>query len=613
MDAVRAADWDAATRAARGSVTAQDLGDWHRLRAGQGTFEEYSDFLDRNADWPGLPLMRRRGEASIGADADWRAVLAYISEDAPQTAKGALFLAYAYNQSGRPQAAVDEIRHAWRTMGFSETEQALFLGEFRPLLETEAEDRLDMLLWRGRFADAERLLPEVSGGWRALTQARIALRRLEPGVDTLIAAVPKDLQSHPGLAYERFLWRIEKGRIASATELLLERSESAASLGQPERWARWRRYIVREKLGEGEVRTAYRLASQHHLTAGSNFADLEWLAGYIALRKLDDPVAAAAHFQHFRSGVKSPISLGRAGYWEGRALEAAGRPDEAAVAYAFGAEFQTSFYGLLAAERAGLPMDPRLAGTPPTGDWREAEFASSSVLKAAMALLEAGETDLSERFFVHLAESLNEVELAQLGELALSLDEPHLAVMIGKQAARMGHVLPRPYFPVALPREGLPVDAELALAIIRRESEFDPTVTSPAGARGLMQLMPGTAKEVSSDLGLSYSADRLLTDPSYNAILGSTYLQELEERYDGNIVLVAAAYNAGPSRADRWKARFGDPRDPSVDIVDWIEAIPFRETRNYVMRVAESLPVYRARIAEETQELTLSEELQARN
>ncbi|MEM6635674.1 MAG: lytic transglycosylase domain-containing protein [Pseudomonadota bacterium] len=614
MQAVRGRDWAAAYSAARrvGPAMVQVV-DWHALRAGRGDFDDYLTFLDTHPDWPGLALLRKAGETKITPETRRSDVLDFFGEDIPQTAHGALHLADALRASGDAQSGADTLVLAWTTLAFAPAEEKLFLEEFGPLLRPTVHDRIDMLLWRGRFSDAERLLPFADAGWKELAAARAGLRRDTAGVDGLVNKVPKALADNPGLAYERFLWRLDRGRTEGAIDMIRARSESAAALGQPERWASWRRYLARSELRAGRTEVAYELAANHFLEGGSNFADLEWLAGYIALRLLDQPEAALAHFQTFKSGVKSPISLGRAGYWEGRALETLGRETEAATAFAYGAGYQTSFYGLLAAERAGIPMDPALAGAIAATGWETSSFAGSTVLEAALELHASGELDLAERFFTHLAESLPEDEAAQLGELALELDEPHIAVMIGKRVARRGMVLPRPYFPVVAPARELPVDLELALSIIRRESEFDPKVVSGAGARGLMQLMPRTAQEMAGRLNIGYSQSRLTADPIYNAQLGSAYLAELEDRYSGNIVLMSAAYNAGPSRADRWIAQFGDPRATDVDVIDWIEGIPFRETRNYVMRVAESHLVYRARVSGKVQPIELTEELKSRN
>jgi soluble lytic murein transglycosylase len=286
----------------------------------------------------------------------------------------------------------------------------------------------------------------------------------------------------------------------------------------------------------------------------------------------------------------------------------------AQAAYADGAQFQTSFYGLLAAERGGLPVDPYLDGAEPFADWRGSDLARRDLFEAGLLLQASGEVDLAELFWTHLAEGLDRAQAGQLGQASIDTDQPHLGVMIGKQVAERGITLHAPYYPLhPLADADLPMAAEMNLAIARRESEFDPSVQSGVGARGLMQIMPATATEVAASLGLSggHSTDRLITDPVYNAELGAAFLSQLAGRFDGNVVLMSAAYNAGPGRPDRWIRLYGDPRQGSADfdIIDWIEHIPFRETRNYVMRVAESLPIYRARLGKDPLPVPFSAEL----
>lgn len=586
----------------------RSIAEWRRLRAGRGSLSDALRFIAEHPDWPGLSLLRRETEPNLPIGSQIEEVLTFFAEEPPQTGRGARALIAALRANGNVDAAHDRAVLTWRTMTLSERDEVALLGAYGDVLKDHHEARLDMLLWRSAKTGAGRMLPRVGEGWRALAKARLALRANEKGVNALIDKVPKSLQADPGLAFERMQWRARKGRSADALELLFAASPDA--LGEPTRWAGWRRSFARTEMRAGRSDRAYELASQHGLTGGSHFADLEWLSGYIALTYKEDGDTALKHFLRFRSAVETPISLGRAGYWEGRAHEARGDLEAARLAYAFGAEYQTSFYGLLAAERAGISMDPALVGTAEYPDWRRADFADSSVFQAARHFVADGQRNLAEQFLRHMTTKLSVEEIGALGDFALAADEPHLAVMIGKQAARRGIVVPRAYFPVtSLGLVQVPVPEELALAIARRESEFDPVVTSGAGAQGLMQLMPATARAVASDLNIRYDRGRLLTDPAYNARLGTAYLDELMEIFDGNVVMVSAGYNAGPGRPIRWMSQRGDPRRGDIDIVDWIEHIPFDETRNYVMRVAESLPIYRAQLSGEVLPMTLSAEL----
>ncbi|WP_425092827.1 transglycosylase SLT domain-containing protein [Tropicimonas sp. S265A] len=614
LQAARGGDWTQAQRLSLRLPTEQrDVVSWTSLRAGKGEWSFYRDFLARNPDWPGLPLLRRAGEGVIPTNALAGDVIAYFAAAAPQTGTGALRLAAALRSRGDLAGAEAVIVEAWKTMTLSESEFTAILRDYWNEVTPHNVERLDMLLWNGRTTAARRMFDLVPEGWRRLAEARIALRTAAPGVDGLIARVPSSLSADAGLAYERFQWRARKGRFESAAEILAARSTSSASLGRPEEWANRRRGIARDFMRDDKNRAAYELASKHFLTEGRHFADLEWLSGFLALRKLDDPEAALAHFRRFRGAVFTPISLGRAGYWEGRALEALGRTEDARAAYAFAAEYQTSFYGQLAAERAGLPTDPAVIGRESYPGWTSTPYAKSTIFAAGDALMKEGERDLAERFFRHLAERLTAEEIGSLAQYTLDAGEFHIALRLAKYAAGRGDILHRPYHPIAPLGDDLPVSRALALAVARRESEFDPVVISPAGARGMMQLMPGTAKEMARALGEPYDLGRLLTDPAQNARFGSAYLARLIGDFGENLTLIAIGYNAGPGRARSWPDRFGDPRGMSEDqIVDWIEHIPFRETRSYVMRVAESRGVYGMRLAGEVGPWNVVERLTAR-
>lgn len=613
-DAMRAGNWENAARLAeRDGPVAADVIEWHRLRQGRGSYDQVARFIERNPDWPGLEWLRTKSEPVVAAQSHAK-VLEFFDSAPPQTATGTLAYARALADRGQDEDAAAAIVNAWRTLRMSVQEQALYLGAYEALLKGHHVARMDQMLWQGWNSDANRMNALVSEGWQALARARIALRKKQDGVNELIAQVPAALKSDPGLAYERFNWRASKG-LESALELLLERSISTKALGRPEAWAPRRRSLARAQMRQGNSKRAYKIASQNFLTEGSDYADLEWLAGYIALQKLNDPATALAHFGRFDAAVASPISKGRAGYWIGRAYQAQKMETLAIAAFTSAARYQTSFYGLLAAEEAGLSFDAALAGAEEFGPWREAAFTESSVFEASLLLLASGELNLAERFLTHMTETLPRSEAGKLGEMAIELGRPHLAVMIGKRAARQRVVLPAAYYAIH-PMNGLdlPMAPEMVLAIARRESEFDPIVTSGAGAHGLMQIMPATARAVAAKLGksASHSTERLLTEWQYNAQLGSAFLATLADRFDGNVIMMSAAYNAGPGRPTRWMALFGDPRKAAsaeFDMVDWIEHIPFRETRNYVMRVSESLPVYRARLGLDPLPVPFSDEL----
>lgn len=612
LEAVRGKDWAAAAQTVQSSdQVARDIVEWHRLRAGQGAADEVLAFLQRRGDWPGLAYLRKQSEDAF-ADVTDEMKLSFFVHGPAQTAKGVISQAQLLTNEGEAGAAQADVVLAWRTMAMNEATQAEFVKRYGGLLKDQHIARLNAMLWNGWEGNSKRMYPLVPKGWVSLAKARLGLRARVKGVDSLIAAVPAELQGDPGLAYERFVWRHRKDRNDDAIELILERSRND-SLGEPVEWAARRRSLVRNQMRAGKYQTAYDLAASHELSpeSGYAFSDCEWLAGYLSLRFLNKPEQAAVHFLRFAQSVETPISLGRAGYWMGRAYEAMGDAETAQKAYVAGAAHQTSFYGLLAAEQAGVGWDQSLRGDEAFPDWRNAAWTTSSVHQAARNLLAAGELDLAERFWVHLSESQDRSALGQMGQMAQDLDAPHVAVMLGKKMVRRGITLPGPYYPRHdLADQKLPVPSELALAISRRESEFDPVVKSHAGALGLMQLMPATARQVAAKTGETYSHAWLTSKPEYNARLGSAYLAQLGAQFDGNIIMVAAGYNAGPGRPVRWMGTRGDPRGGSVEaMVDWIEMIPFNETRNYVMRVSESLPVYRARLGHDPHPVSFGQEI----
>ncbi len=615
LELTRHGNWEGGLAAAgpEGSV-ARDIVEWNRLRASEGSFDEVQVFLKRRPDWPGLALLRERSEKTIPEDASYAAVLDFFIKQKPETGWGTLRFAKALWETGAKQEAMAEAIRGWTSFSISEEEEAQFMVDWPKTLAHQHWKRLDMLLWRGLTGEAKRMLPRVDDEHRALAQTRIILHDDENGVDAAISHVPAAMADDPGLAFERFQWRARKGRNDDAIALILERSGSATALGKPDMWAGWRLVLARWAMREGKAETAYKVAANHHLNGGDTRDELEWLAGYVALTKLYNPTKALSHFRAFAGGVESPISLGRAGYWEGRALEALGRADEARTAYARAGQNQTAFYGLLAAEKAGMAMDPALTGPARAGDYHQAPFWTSSVMEAARLSLAAGELYLARRFVVQLSESLDAAGLAALTQWAEDANAPYLQLALAKYAVSYhGLMLNRPYFPTPdIGRGNRTVPRALEMSISRRESEFNPGALSRVGAMGLMQLMPGTAKDMARRVEVDYEPGRLTSEMAYNTRLGSEYLAYLIEEFGNNPVLIAVAYNAGPGRARQWIETYGDPRDPNVDVVDWIESIPFNETMNYVMRVTESLPNYRARLTGQVEPIRFLEELKSR-
>ena len=595
--------WDSAlSLAAQAGPIAERLVLWTALRAGEGGLAAQSNFLDAHPDWPLTNPIQRHAEEALSGVAPAQ-VIAFFDNRSPLTEAGHLALFDARLALDQREAALAQARALWAETVLSAGTETRLNAVFGAQLRDLDTARVQMLLWAGETAAAARQMDRLPPDQRALAQARIALQTRATGVDARVAAVPAALSNDPGLARDRFEFRMRARNYAGGAELILAQSRHPNGLGQPEDWARRRIFLVREAMGEGAFQRAYELAALHGLQDGTSFVDLEWLAGFIALVHLQKPDIALNHFRALRVRVSSPISLGRAGYWEGRAHEARGDAIAALAAYEFAAEHQSSFYGQLAADRLGLVLDHAIGVPRAYPNWRETPLAQSDLLAAALALRDAGRWQEARRFVLSLARTLSdEAQFGALGDLLLALGEPNLALNVAKIAVQAEILLPDAYFPVTDLAQGrFDVPMDLVKAIARRESEFDPAVVSSADARGLMQVLPGTAQMMARKLGVPFDASTLTRDAALNARFGAAYLDDLRKEFGPSLALVAAGYNAGPGRPRQWIQSLGDPRDPSVDIVTWVESVPFAETRNYIMRVAESQVVYRALLAGQPQ------------
>lgn len=613
LDAADAGD-SATAREIGGALSpvALALVDWHLLRGGTGTLAEYERFLDVRGHWPLADRLQRDAEALLTSD-DPARTRQFFETRTPLTDAGKLTLTFALRDTD-PARAATLARELWQNAPLSEADENRLLAAFGAELSGLHAARVDALLWDGARSAAARNMVRLNAGQMALARARIALQARETGVDALVAAVPEGLSNDPGLAHDRFDFRYDQVSRDSAAELMLEQSRAPEGLGRAQAWGARRIALVRGAMSDGDHAQAYALATSHGLDDGIAFVDLAFLAGFIALEYLDAPQQALEHFRALRVRVSSPISLGRAGYWEGRAHERAGDAIAAQAAYEFAAEHRTAYYGQLAAERIGLSFDPALVAGPDYPNWQDTALAESDLLAAAQLLYASGDWYEARRVLMHLAGQLDtEAELGALTDLMLDWGEPNFALKLAKIAVRDGIVLPRAYFPVPdASRDGLAAPDDLVLAITRRESEFDPRARSRADARGLMQLLPGTGQMMARRLGLPFDPADLTGDPALNMRLGAAYLAELRDEFGPSLGLVAAGYNAGPGRPRRWVQEIGDPRDPNVDFATWVESVPFAETRNYIMRVAESQIVYRSRLAGSAQPINLESLIRGR-
>lgn len=609
--------------------------EWMRLRSGVKEWQDYNDFLAMHGDWPGLKILRKSGEAAISSTDDPVAILRYFEKQPPQTGAGAIRLAEAYRRLDRPREARLAILDAWKSLPFTQEQQAEALSLFSSELRGSHAKRLDTLLWDGKFKQARVLFPLLDSETRQLANTRIALREEKSGVNSMIGKVSAKYKDDPGLAFERFIWRARNGYEESAIELLVERSVSVNSLGTPAKWASRRLRTAHALMRQKKYDLAYQVASAHFLKSGLHsgpsdwssaahlpgeekkveryFADLEWLAGYISLRFIGDPHLAAIHFERFREAVESPISNGRAGYWLGRAYQAQGKTSRAEDAYRFAAGFQTTFYGQLAAEKIGAKPKRYLAGGEVAPRWQSSPLARDPIVRVAILFEDSGRSPHAAWFLAHRAETLDRRGIATLASLARDYGAEFAAIKVAKQGLVQGDELIDFLFPLMGNEfDDLPIPAEILIAVARQETEFRERAVSPKGALGFMQLLPSTAQEVADNLGLKGNIKTLLRDRKTNILLGAHYLDERQGEFDGSNIMMIASYNAGPRRLKDWIVEIGTPQIHSgLDEIDWIEHLQFGETRNYVMRVIEAAAVYRIRMNGRSRSVGVSQYLKS--
>jgi soluble lytic murein transglycosylase len=566
---------------------------WLQTANSGASFDEITGFIETKPDWPAREALLRRAEEAIDGSTGDGKITGWFDAHPPETGLGLLRLGEVLIRLGRDADAFPVMRRAWVDGNLSLRDEKVLWNEFgQRFSAADHAARTDRLLWDGNVEAARRMLPRLSDDARRLAEARIALATNVAGAEKLVAGLPAHLRDDGGLNYDRLRWQRKRG-MDDVVEALLYNAPD--DLGRAEKWWVERHLRARKAMAEGRISEAYRLAAAHGLKGGSAMADAEWLAGWIALRLLQEPKTALKHFTALQGAVRYPISLSRAAYWLGRTYTALGDTEQARHWYGQAAQHGTTFYGQLAAHEidAKQPLDLPDAVQPTAEQTRH--FQRREVVRAAQILVELDQEERLRPFIMRLVGTANSPEEHKLvAQLARSLRRVDLAVASSKRSARQGVILLHEAYPLVEPM--LRVDdpeTALVLALSRQESEFNQTAVSPAGARGLMQLMPATAKGVAKELKVGFDQGQLTQNASYNVRLGSHYLKGLLQNWDNNYVLALAGYNAGEARVRRWIQDWGDPRQPNVDVVDWIELIPFSETRNYVQRVLEGVQVYR--------------------
>lgn len=596
---------------------ARKIVSWYVLfQGGFGTdFEAIDAFIKQNPDWPRSARLLARAEEALDPNADPGFTISWFGDRQPVSTSGREKLADALIRSGDTKRGIAMIKDIWVHGDFAKSHEKSFYKKYRKYLTLgDNRARADRLMWDGRYWPARRMIYRVDAQYRKLIEARTSLRRMRGNVDYMVSEVPDKLKNDAGLIYERLRWRRKKG-LDSAYDLL---KDLPPGMPQPHRWWDERAIMARNLLEKGFVTEAYRVAAQHGLTDAhpADHAEAEFLSGWIALRFLNEPKQAMKHFQKLYDNVNYPVSLARGAYWLARAAEQAGEKEAAVKWYTTAAQFPTAYYGQLATSKAKPGEGLRLPPDPSVNGEITKRFDANELVRAVRMLAAAGEEERLYSLILHIASLENKPEWHILtARLARLSGRPDLAIRVTKKTLQdHGHFVAGGYPTLVPPKLPVRVKAEtpetsLVLAIVRQESEYDTEAISHAGARGLMQLMPATARHVAKKAGLRYSKVKLTSDPDYNLTLGQSYIAELIDDYGGYLPMAIAAYNAGPHRVRQWIKQSGDPRDSDVDAIDWIELIPFKETRNYVQRVLENVQVYRLQLAGTEVALSLEEDL----
>ncbi len=601
IDLVRKHKPDDATQAeaAISDPVARKLAEWLILRSdgNNATVERYRAFLSANPSWPSQTFLRRRLEASLWDDKrDDAVVWSWFENESPVSAKGRLALAKAMLARGDRANAERLVREAFRSDPMSEDTESAALDLFGPFVTGgDQKARMDLFSYgTENEAAAMRAAKRLGGGYVALAKARNASIHKAANTKALLDAVPRELRNDPGYLFARIQDLRREEKYPEAAQLMLNAPRDPAHLYNLDEWWIERRLLARKMIDSSEFKTAYLIARDAALPSRDIYkTEQEFTAGWIALRFLNDPASAAQHFARIGVGSVNPTTLARAGYWKGRAAEAMGRALDARSYYTSAADQSTSYYGQLARAKLGLPQlalneAPRSRGV-----------ERLELVRAVQLLFELEEQDIAVPIFADIGENGDADVITGLGELTARYGYARGMILVGKAALNRG----MPFDFYAYPVTGIPpyspigpdVEKSVVFAIARQESQFNPGDVSPAQAYGLMQVTPDAGRYVCKRAGVAFDLKRLKTDSAYNAALGAAELGGLLEDLRGSYIMTFAAYNAGRGSLKKWIDRYGDPRDAKVDAVDWVELIPFSETRNYVQRIMENLQVYRAR------------------
>ena len=573
----------------------------HLLTTGnQATIYDYLTFIKNNEDYPRINRVRYLAEHKLSTDKiTTKKIIDWFGPNDPLSGFGKLILGESYIKSGNVEKGTSLIKDGWITADLSRSNMKFFRKKYKKYLNAnDYIKRADYLAWEGKSWDLKRMLRYLPKDYELLYTARQILMSKSYGVDKAIKNVPTKLKNDAGLNYDRLKWRRKRGRIDDSLEIISKVRNDKDYLVRPDKWWTERAIMARALIYKKKYEAAYKIASKHTLEKSPEFAEAEWISGWIALSFLDDPILAIDHFNNFYQNVSYPISLSRGAYWLGRSYEKIGDKGQSLRWYKEATKYLTTYYGQLAHlkikpnENFELEEQQKI-----TAEYRKF-FYKKDLVKIVYLLDELNKDKYTKNILKHIAnDNIDSGSEILAAELASKISRYDFAIQISKLASyekRFNNDFNYPIISTPNFVNGRKIpETAFILSLIRQESEFDMTANSHAGAQGLMQIMPYTAKLVAKQAKLPYSKSRLTTDPEYNINLGSHYIAGLILQYDGAYPFATAAYNAGPKRVKYWKKINKDPQKNQVDFVDWVELIKFKETRNYVQRVMENYNVYR--------------------
>ena len=578
------------------------------------SFSILSDVVHNQSDWPRMTRIRAKAEAHmfdhpLAPDA----AINWFEGEKPVSGEGRAVMAIAYDKRGQKDLARQWLKSAWRNARLSRDRQKTLYNRFKGVLTPEDHAaRADHLIWLGRhyYSSASGLLSLMKPQDRALMDARIKIGGNRRGIDKAIKAVPKSLLHDTGLLYERAVWRRKHVSESSAIKALLQITEPPRTDDGKKRLWQEKKRLIYWALEKKRYADAYQLTRHHGLKRGEAFAEAEFLAGWLSLTKLNQPRRALGHFTRLKNNVSLPVSVGRASYWMGRAAQKSGDANARAY-YADAARYPNVYYGQLAAAHLGAGF-ARLSLPPEITPGPSKDFENRELIRALRLIGEMQNETTFNRFSFYLDDILeNPEDLIRLSQLSKSYGFMKPAIRAAKQAGRFDAMLTESAYPLPelITNLSARYDIPFVLAIARQESEFNTNARSYARAYGMMQMIHSTAKRTARAARMPYQRSWLTGDPEYATRLGAQHLEDLRDKFDGSYILAAAAYNAGGRRVREWLKTYGDPRTGQIDAIDWVESIPFSQTRNYVQRVMENLEVYRARLNGNTAKLQIMQDM----